>query len=81
MEKYIIIILLFFFNSVIGQKIKVVDSQNDPIYNVADYKRNLEEAILWHGGEAKASRQAYTQLPEPMQQLFQTHMDILNLNL
>ncbi len=25
--------------------------------------RNLEEAILWHGGEAEASRDAFTQLP------------------
>ena len=26
--------------------------------------RNLEEAILWHGGEAKASRDAFMQLPQ-----------------
>ena len=40
MEKYIIIVLLFFFNPVIGQKIKVVDSQNDPIYNVGFFKKD-----------------------------------------
>ncbi len=27
--------------------------------------RSLEEAILWHGGEASASREAYAALPEP----------------
>ncbi len=27
--------------------------------------RTLEEAILWHGGEARASRDAYAALPEP----------------
>jgi len=44
MEKYIIIILLFFFNSAIGQKIKVVDSQNDPIYNVGFFKKDQTKA-------------------------------------
>jgi CxxC motif-containing protein (DUF1111 family) len=29
--------------------------------------RTLEEAILWHGGEAEASRQAYEALTEPEQ--------------
>ena len=44
MEKYIIIVLLFFFNPVIGQKIKVVDSQNDPIYNVGFFKKDQTKA-------------------------------------
>ena len=44
MEKYIIIILLSFFNSAIGQKIKVVDSQNDPIYNVGFFKKDQTKA-------------------------------------
>ena len=26
--------------------------------------RNLEEAVLWHGGEALASKEAYEELPE-----------------
>ena len=30
--------------------------------------RNLEEAILWHGGEAEASRVAYQSLPQPQRQ-------------
>ena len=29
---------------------------------------NLEEAILWHGGEAEASRVAYQTLPQPQRQ-------------
>ena len=44
MEKYLIIILLFFFNPIIGQKIKVVDSQNDPIYNVGFFKKDQTKA-------------------------------------
>ena len=39
-----IIVLLFFFNPVIGQKIKVVDSQNDPIYNVGFFKKDQTKA-------------------------------------
>jgi CxxC motif-containing protein (DUF1111 family) len=27
--------------------------------------RNLAEAILWHGGEAEASREAFRGLPAP----------------
>jgi CxxC motif-containing protein (DUF1111 family) len=27
--------------------------------------RNLEEAILWHGGEAGRSREGYAALPKP----------------
>ena len=30
--------------------------------------RSLEEAILWHGGEAEASRVAYQKLPKPRRQ-------------
>jgi len=26
--------------------------------------RNLTEAILWHGGEAQAARDAFAQMPE-----------------
>jgi CxxC motif-containing protein (DUF1111 family) len=26
--------------------------------------RNLEEAVLWHGGEAESSKQRYTELSE-----------------
>ena len=44
MEKYLIIILLFFFNPIIGQKIKVVDSQNDPIYNVGFFNKDQTKA-------------------------------------
>lgn len=44
MEKYLIIIILFFFNPLFGQKIIVLDNQNDPIYNVGFFKKDQTKA-------------------------------------
>ncbi len=43
--------------------IGMIQTVNDHSFLLHDGRaRNFEEAILWHGGEAEASKQAYTQL-------------------
>ena len=50
MEKYIIklLIVLFYFisNPMLAQKIYVVDNNNEPIYNVSFYKKDLSKGIF-----------------------------------
>ncbi|MEC7895999.1 MAG: TonB-dependent receptor [Bacteroidota bacterium] len=50
MEKYIIklLIVLFYFinNPILAQKVYVVDNNNEPIYNVSFYKKDLSKGIF-----------------------------------
>ena len=39
--------------------------------------RNLEEAILWHGGEGKSSRDRYKELSKPDRQAVRTFLNSL----
>jgi CxxC motif-containing protein (DUF1111 family) len=39
--------------------------------------RNLTEAILWHGGEAAASRDAFVRMPKPEREALLTFLDSL----
>jgi CxxC motif-containing protein (DUF1111 family) len=39
--------------------------------------RNLTEAVLWHGGEAAASRDAFVRMPKPEREALLTFLDSL----
>lgn len=39
--------------------------------------RNLKEAILWHGGEAEASKQLFMQLPQSDREALITFLESL----
>ncbi len=54
------------YKSILHTVITSINHQSRFIHD--DRARTIEEAILWHGGEAEASKQRYAALPKQKQQ-------------